>query len=126
MKTLLCLFALTIASSAQAKNFTCKQIGGDKDDVRLGRTLSLDISGDEATVHGMIWGKDTRETGRRDEADSRGQAVYVGFSSIQDDNADLRAYADKSLLKGKPGKFSFWLLGDGEDSVTGRYDYNCK
>jgi hypothetical protein len=124
---ILAVIILTLAPfTASAAALNCKQVGGDKDDSRLSSTLKLSITESEARVTGVVFGHHTTETGTREREDSRGQAVYSGFSSIQDDNADLRAYADKALLKGKTGRLSFWLLGDGEDSVTLRYDYDCK
>lgn len=113
------------ATSAFAHDYNCKQARGD-DDSRLSEKLSLSINEKEATVTGIIFTKQASDSGSRYGKNKNGQAVYTGFLNILDDNMDLRVYADLSLLEGEPGKLVFWLLGDGEDSVNHRYEYQCK
>lgn len=126
MKIVLSLLVLFGSFSVHAAELTCKMVNGDKGDVRISQKIDIEITESKLSVSGSIWGERKTEEGARYKKDSRGQATYFGFSSIQDDNMDIRAYADKSLLKGKPGILSFWLLGDGEDSVDLRYDFECK
>jgi hypothetical protein len=128
--SVLFLMAAAVVHASTSHTYACKYVSGDLDKDqsvdRVSRRMTLTVSENEATLKGNIWGKDTTDKGSFD-AIKNGQYSYAGFGNIQDDNADIRLFVDKELVKAtkKSGKMAVWLLGDGEDSVNLRYDYTC-
>lgn len=129
IRILTALTTLTWAVTAQAAHtFNCTYSGGDsiKDASRVSRKMELSIDKNEATLKGVIWDKNTSDSGKRQKKDKNGQADYVGFEKINDDNVETHVFADLGLIDGEDGNIAVWGLGDTEDSANYRYVYSCK